>query len=164
MSQDLFNVSVFFSVNWTNKLRILNSDAMKTLRHKRWADFSLQLNWIKYCIIFLATDDRGLMSEDTFCSLSMPTFFVPQGVSSAWGESFLSYLAISLPPHILPPPSLPEPLHHSSSHCLHSQLLNDEHANKKQKYVTLLHMEWERRQFYTHESTFLFCFEWKVCI
>lgn len=66
---------------------------------------------------------------------------VPQGVSSAWGGRFLCSLAISPPPHVLPPPWLPKPLHYSSSHYPHSQPLTDECASRQNillYYILLL--------------------------
>lgn len=66
---------------------------------------------------------------DSGCRQSLLS--VPQGVSSAWGGRFLCSLAISPPPHILPPPWLPKPLHYSSSHYPHSQPLTDKCASRQ---------------------------------
>lgn len=147
---------------WTEEIRIRNSDAMKILSHDWWADLSLQLNWLIYYIMILATDDSGLMCEDSFCSFSMPAFFAPQGVSSAWREfpEFSGNQSASSHP---PTPSC---LNHfttllATAYTASFWMMNVQ--TKKQKY-TLLCTQWERRQFYTHQKTFLFCFEWKVCV
>lgn len=76
---------------------------------------------------------------DSECRRSL--WSVPQGVSSAWGRCFLCSLALSPPPHILPPPWLPKPLHYSSSRCPHSQPLTDECASRQDillYYILLL--------------------------
>lgn len=77
---------------------------------------------------------------DSQCRQSLLS--VPQGVSSAWGGRFLCSLAINPPPHILPPPWLPKPLHYSSSHYPHRQPLTDECVSRQQSilpyYILLL--------------------------
>lgn len=115
---------------------------------------------------------------DSGCRQSLLS--VPQGVSSAWGGRFLCSLAISPPPHILPPPSLPKPLHYSSSHYPHSQPLTDECVSRQsilpyttsvisthhqlkhaERNVPLNLTDYKRT---AYENSFCFSLKWRVWI